>query len=153
SPAPSGAGPHPVDRLLDGIVNAAVLPVFPTDREHLNGTFAFCASVGLDRDTVRKSIADGCYQTLKTFAQTQAHPVGLAGEAMRKLVPQRIPVIRMSESGQTASEKECTYFRKSLLDSEAVAPFQCPFTKAGEQFPDAVGVYRACVEEQKKRRE
>ena len=57
--------------VLDEVVNAGVLAVFPASREHLNGTFAFCASTGLKRRRVQKSIADGCYQTLRSFARHQ----------------------------------------------------------------------------------
>lgn len=61
--------------LLDGIVNAAVLPVYPVDPEHLNGTFAFCASTGMKQERLKDSIADGCFQTLRKFAE----PTGSTG--------------------------------------------------------------------------
>lgn len=57
--------------LIDGAVNAAVLPVFPASAEHLNGTFAFCNATGLSRRRVQKSIADGCFQTLLALAREQ----------------------------------------------------------------------------------
>lgn len=53
--------------LLDEIVNAAILPVYPIDPEHLNGTFAFCASTGMKPDRLKDSMADGCFQTLRAF--------------------------------------------------------------------------------------
>ena len=58
-------------RLINGVVEAAVLPVFPTDRDHLNPTYAFCASVGLRKERVRRSIVNGCFQTFAAFANTQ----------------------------------------------------------------------------------
>lgn len=52
------------EHCLNGLVNGALLPIYPADEAHLNGTFNFCASLGLDRDRVRRSIAGGCFQTM-----------------------------------------------------------------------------------------
>lgn len=39
-------------RILDGLVETAILPVFPADRQHLNPTYAFSPSVGMKTDRV-----------------------------------------------------------------------------------------------------
>ena len=59
-------------RFLDRVVNASVLPVYPADPEHLNGTFAFCASTGLDKGRLKDSIANGCFQTFKALTDPDA---------------------------------------------------------------------------------
>jgi hypothetical protein len=53
------------------IVNACVLPVFPTDKNHLNKTFAFCRTTGLENEKVLGSIADGCFQTFRTLMEVK----------------------------------------------------------------------------------
>jgi predicted acylesterase/phospholipase RssA len=64
----SGSAIHAHDRdFLRSVVNAAVLPVFPTDVHHLNKTFAFCKTAGLTNEKVLGSVADGCFQTFRTF--------------------------------------------------------------------------------------
>ena len=54
---------------FNGLVNAVLLPVYPTDAKHLNGTFQFCNSMGRDLKVVNASMADGCFRTLKEFAE------------------------------------------------------------------------------------
>ncbi|HEU5453724.1 MAG TPA: patatin-like phospholipase family protein [Terriglobales bacterium] len=65
SPANSG--------FLNEIIDAAVLPIFPADQQHLNPTFAFCRTLGLQTGRIQSSVADGCFQTLKQIARAQAH--------------------------------------------------------------------------------
>lgn len=60
-------------RQLKVVVDAAVLPVFPTDQQHLNGTFAFSRTLGLQKERIQTSAADGCFQTLATIARAQAY--------------------------------------------------------------------------------
>ncbi len=59
------------EEFLNGIVNAAVMPVYPADADHLNGTYEFCAAMGMDRARIRRSIADGCFQTMLGIVRAQ----------------------------------------------------------------------------------
>ena len=52
---------------LETTVNGAILKIDPTDRNHINGTFAFCRSTGMKVGTIQNSIADGCFQSLGAF--------------------------------------------------------------------------------------
>jgi predicted acylesterase/phospholipase RssA len=121
--------------LVDGMVNAAVLPVFPASTEHLNSTFAFCASAGLDRGRVQKSIADGCFETLLSLAREQGKaakaPAGelerspdlLTAKSVRALVDKgRIPKIEEDIDLFIRGDK-CSYFTMSGLR------FPCPFAR------------------------
>jgi len=102
-------------RFIDSIVDAAVLPVFPTDREHLNPTYAFCASTGFKKQVVQKSIADGCFQTFQAFGEAQRDPhANLAAHAVDELTKrQRIPKIDWTESMKGLPDGACPYFRSS----------------------------------------
>ena len=71
------------ERVLNGIVNAAILPVFPRDLEHLNGTFQFCKSLGLRKERVRRSIANGCYEMLVQIYNLRAGSRIAAGACHR----------------------------------------------------------------------
>jgi hypothetical protein len=127
---------------LDGIVDAAVLSVFPTDRQHLNPTFAFCASTGLQRNRIRQSIANGCFQTLRAFGQA-SHDHGPLGRSVRALInSQRFPtVLNRYELLQTAAQpvqQSCPYFRFKN------GPFTCPFAETGAE---GQRVYDACVKD------
>lgn len=146
--------PGPAAPLAEGIVNAAVLPVFPASADHLNGTFAFCSSAGLDRRRVQKSIADGCYQTLLKLATEQesartAAPTDLAqsprlltAKSVQFLVGAgRIPSINLDMDLFTG-RGICPYFTK---DSRR---FDCPFVRATTGDNDRAkmmeGVIAAC---------
>lgn len=135
----SGTSPNP--RLVHGAVNAAVLPVFPADEHHLNGTFAFCASTGLDSARVRQSIADGCYQTLTALARSSSG-TDLLSRALRGL-RRRGRVRRLVRMPFVdARPDECPFFAREG------APFTCPFAETptganGDQ--SALGVRKACV--------
>ncbi|HEX7288682.1 MAG TPA: patatin-like phospholipase family protein [Candidatus Angelobacter sp.] len=52
------------------LVNVTFLPVYPTDKEHLNGTFQFCNSLGRKPETINRSMADGCFQTMRELAKS-----------------------------------------------------------------------------------
>ena len=65
--------PHDCADFLNRIVEGAVLPVFPADGLHLNPTFAFCRTLGLDQKRIKCSIGDGCFQTLAAIAKAQAY--------------------------------------------------------------------------------
>jgi predicted acylesterase/phospholipase RssA len=150
---------------IDNIVNVAVLPVFPTDDNHLNKTFAFCASMGLRAERVQLSIADGCFQTLRALLEGQRRgPADLAGRAVTTFTQARqIPVVDWS-TGAPGAGKFCPYFRLSTRQSESheerqltehdhPVPFTCPFAVAAEQEPadgcqgELEGVFLRCTED------
>lgn len=128
---------------IDQIVNAAVLPVYPSDSEHLNGTFAFCASTGLKQERLRNSISNGCFQTFRAFV----NPCGSSGIHMT--VPEQSPLARSLSELQACNKLPtitwndsqndrpgiCKYFQVSAdpqkwpkIDPHDVpAPFTCPF--------------------------
>ena len=148
--------------LIDGIVEASVLPVFPIDRDHLNPTYAFCASMGLERDRVARSIANGCFQTFGALANAQSNdPVPDLVQAARSVGPllknARIPTIRWARgSGEPIKTKGfCPYFRHSrerkarklgvLPTYQQDAPiheFQCPFSEADTR--NSREIYNIC---------
>jgi predicted acylesterase/phospholipase RssA len=121
-------------RFIDSIVNAAVLPVFPASADHLNGTFAFCRSTGLDRARVSRSIADGCYQMFLALAkeqeraespETEHAPARLAAKTVRVLTA-RGRVCRVeSNVDRTVTDDLCPYFTRNG------DRFQCPFSEDG----------------------
>jgi predicted acylesterase/phospholipase RssA len=134
---------------LDSFVNAAVMPVFPADADHLNGTFQFCESLCLDRDKVLRSIADGCYQTMKTIAEAQAGENGVSShvhasmEALMKKnrnnTADKIGSIKMRE-GHSNGKGECPFFE---IDGGS---FQCPFAAASTNsvYSRSEQVYEFC---------
>jgi hypothetical protein len=123
STQPSQSAPtRETERFLAGIVNAAVMPVFPADADHLNGTYEFCGTMGMDVAKIRRSIADGCFQTLKGVARGQeAGPDSMVGRSLGALTAiGRVPRITF-EHGRSASDGVCPFFR---VNGKAVA---CPF--------------------------
>jgi hypothetical protein len=64
-----GMGAADVEFLARAI-SPAILKISPTDKDHINPTFAFCKSAGMDPDRVRRSIADGCFRTLTAFRES-----------------------------------------------------------------------------------
>lgn len=145
-------------RLLAGFVDAAILPVFPASAAHLNPTFAFSASTGLQPRVVARTIADGCYQTLRALANDAPPPQSPAGpsphvqEALSELrkvgrVPSFTHATPRSEkqgrNGPTrgGSDRVCPFFRKGGPPAQ---PFTCPF--AGSESGDAV--FHACRSDQ-----
>ncbi|MBI1749930.1 MAG: patatin-like phospholipase family protein [Acidobacteria bacterium] len=133
---------HPADRMVD----AAVLPVFPASPEHLNGTFAFCASTGLNQGRVLKSIADGCYQTMLALARAQVQTeTSLAAESIRGLTAvKKIPAIKRLEKKENVNISRCPFFKWNDAQQGGPAePRGCPFAKGGEGAL-GWGVYKAC---------
>ncbi len=121
--------------MVDGVVDAALLPVFPSSARHLNGTFAFCASTGLQRQRVQKSIADGCYQTLRALTSAQsATEDGLTARAVGTLTAdQRIPKIVRRGKDDDKLFGECPFFKLADLDGKNVRRLPCPFVNTGSQ--------------------
>ncbi len=137
---------------IDGVVNASILPVYPADPEHLNGTFAFCASTGLDQGRLKDSIADGCFQTFKALtdpdaasdiaAEVKPSPLQRSFRALKQCG--KIPDIEWQkppQKGVSPPAGECKFFRCSSFSGEwpaaqpldSVQNVQCPFFQAADQ--------------------
>lgn len=143
---PRGLSPDE-QHLLEGIVNAGVLPVFPSSDQHVNGTFAFSPSTGLRRRRVRRSIGDGCYRTLRSLTEPtatdgQKPSDDLTRRSLAGLVKaQRIPVLRhVAETSGIGNE--CPFFERKRKR------FSCPFTSTcGDTAPssDMRDVFSTCA--------
>ncbi|MBI1790726.1 MAG: patatin-like phospholipase family protein [Acidobacteria bacterium] len=119
--------PEQVGAFMDQIVPAAVLKVAPADTDHLNPTFAFCAATGLDPARVRLSIADGCFQTLRSLEGAQrAEPDSMIRRAVDGLGPDRLPPVSRIQPASTSRDSNCPYFRV------AGQPLRCPFVTAAQ---------------------
>ncbi len=131
--------PGAVDaKFVNSIVPNCVLPILPTDPEHLNGTFAFSRSTGLKPERVMKSIADGCFRTLLELSDQPANerPESLK-RALERARASRLmaEVRRVPEPAPVAGSTDCPYFR---VDGQALA---CHFTQGSDPVP---GVHTSC---------
>jgi len=124
------------EEFLNGIVNAAVMPVYPADADHLNGTYEFCAAMGMDRDKIRRSIADGCFQTMLGIARAQEEgPYSMTGRSIAALTALgRVPEIVIEREQSPKHYGRCPYFRV------AGQSIPCPFEGMH-------GIYRTCGED------
>ena len=134
--------------LTNNIVNAAVLPVYPADKDHLNGTFAFCRTLALDSDRLRLSIADGCFQTLRELSDEPSNRNVLATRSVNSLRQsyKLAEVTRAKGSATNGNKQEgiCPFFLTDADTNNAFArqeemsgdgkhdshPFVCPFFEA-----------------------
>jgi len=131
-------------RHLDLLLDGAVLSIFPSDEEHLNPTFAFCRTMGLDHDRILRSIANGCFRTLARIAEARQGD-GLVAKALQLddgAMGRR--VAEVAWRSQRGSAPECQYFTRDGR------PFECPFMQAGS---DAIEVRTTCVEDHQHERE
>lgn len=153
---------------VNGIVDAGTLAVYPSNAEHLNPTFAFCASTGFQPVRVRKSIADGCFQTFAEFLLSSSGGRSVAHKSVSVLIQKkRIPSIELRTDGDRSASKRdglCPFFLHStqteashahgvLEQSETPRPFTCPFFEAArgsepETTKAALSIYRTCVGDQ-----
>lgn len=110
------------EEYLNGIVNAAVLPVYPADAGHLNGTYEFCGTMGMDVVKIRRSIADGCFQTMLAIARGQEQgPESMAARSLGALTAMgRVPRLTF-EHGRAEQSGACPFFRVKGQ------PLACPF--------------------------
>jgi len=138
-------------RVFDGTVDGAVLPIEPADDEHLNPTFAFATSIGLNRKRVKRSIAHGCFQTLAALsgavAKPEDGPLKKAIEGLRSGDGPRIPRIAPAADGKSADGK-CPYFTIER-GADPSEPLSCPFFAVSGGDADEGGnecraVYSAC---------
>jgi len=59
---------------IDTAVDASIRKIVPIDKDHVNGTFAFCRTTGMNKRRIRRSIADGCFRSLESFATEKDVP-------------------------------------------------------------------------------
>jgi predicted acylesterase/phospholipase RssA len=137
---------------LDHVVHAAVLPVFPATREHLNGTFAFCRSMKLDRNRLTGSIANGCFETLSALAENQKPSDTLSSVAVRNLTQRgRIPRLAWRAEGAHVPTGMCPWFVRDSLgprteESETgLRSFECPFVASARKDAQVRKVYTRCI--------
>ena len=125
---------------LESTVNAAVLKIVPTDKDHINGTFAFCRSVGLDVETVQRSIADGCFRSLAAFLDAYATDSTVRPAFQNTKVPELAVTVKGKEE-----PGECPYFY--LSDK----PMVCPFAAARDG--KVSGIRNICAEDKAHRKQ
>jgi predicted acylesterase/phospholipase RssA len=141
-PLPGDAAlPREQESFLNGIVNAAVMPVYPADAEHLNGTYEFCAAMGMDRDKIRRSIADGCFQTMLGIARAQEQvPHSMISRSVVALTAMgRMPGIVIESKPAVKNQGRCPFFRLRA-EAEDTKSIPCPFEGMHE-------IYRTCRED------
>lgn len=143
--------PPEQEAVADGVVDAAVLPVFPADPDHLNPTFAFSRTLGLSKRRVARSVADGCFQTFAAILRASGEPGTLAGRSVARLVSlRRLPRLARRKDGPSAPG-DCPFFSMARAGEPspsplaAVAPFACPFHAAGHGEGTAGLVRRLCA--------
>jgi hypothetical protein len=147
--------PSHLNKYLKGLVNAVLLPVYPADEGHLNGTFQFCNSLGRDPEVVNKSMADGCFQTLLELARSldgrNTKPSRF--KAVSSLVhKERIPDLRLLHHPPVANKdsrgqgRPCGFF--SLRQNGGAISFTCPFSEGAE----SQELYEVCTRDSKHRR-
>lgn len=149
-----------------GLVNAGVLPVFPSDKDHLNKTFAFCRTTGMEGDKVLRSIADGCFQTFRTLIEANSKGSVEVKQSLKRLQEEtRIPALEQrkredvlvrlkriaAEAPKTVADlrkmlaakphHECPYFK---MNGQT---FECPFAEASQ-----VSVFELCGKDTTHRR-
>lgn len=130
---------------IDQVVNASLLPVYPADSDHLNGTFEFCASTGLDKKRLKDSMSNGCFQTLRAFvnpgSSSSVYRTGENDPLKRTLTSltacNKVP--RMAWNDETKPKPGiCRYFKiaaateawPTLQPSDRPTAFPCPFYEA-----------------------
>jgi len=146
------AGKIPLENadVLASVVNAAVLPIFPSDMDHINPTFAFCATLDFKPKRVALSIANGCFQTLAALA---VKPPGANDtpsertlterslEALRKDRIAKISWLRPAFGApDLPNSSRCPYFSKDGGKTGLDCPFQNG-TATGR------AVHRGCVDD------
>jgi predicted acylesterase/phospholipase RssA len=123
---------------VDKTVAAGVLQIIPTDTEHINGTFAFCRSAGMEVKRVQQSIADGCFQTFRSIAQAQRNTEVESKMLHAAIMKSRVPAIgaRVPRGG----DANCSYFQK---DGGPSIP--CPFVAAAGEDARICGIRDICA--------
>ena len=112
-------------RFLDGVVSAAILRIYPSDKDHINPTFAFCSTTGMDPERISRSIADGCFQSLVQFQHAYRQDETTRAAFDRNSCRVHELKIRTNQTKRIAAPADCPYF---MLGDE---PLACPFAQTG----------------------
>lgn len=92
----------------------------PSSDDHINGTFSFSPLTGFEHERFKRSIVNGCYQTLKKLAAEDINDN---------------PVEWRTEEKENGCM--CPYFKSNNKE------FECPFAIIDNQ-SDAKGMYKIC---------
>ncbi|MCE7960326.1 MAG: hypothetical protein DYH06_20690, partial [Acidobacteria bacterium ACB2] len=138
------------EAVLDGVVDAAVLPVFPAGPGHLNPTFAFSRTLGLSEARVARSVADGCFQTFSALLDASREDRSLRGRSVARLLALgRLPRLARREPYGGAPPGECPHFLMARAAAGTApgspVPFACPFHEAGGGAGTTGLVRRTCA--------
>jgi hypothetical protein len=117
--------------LMNKSVVAGVVSIMPTSAEHVNPTFAFSRTLGLEQERVAVSIADGCFRTLRELAR-QWRADEPVGRSLRALEAKGVLPTRVELRESKPHDAECPYFN-----------VVCPFAAA--QTPGCHTVYTSCA--------
>ena len=128
---------------LDHSVNAAVLNISPTDKNHINQTFAFCRSVGMEVKTIQVSIADGCFRSLAEFLRASVTDSTTSQAFSRTKVPDL--AVSLDDTHDSEVQTECPFF---YLGAHRL---RCPFAATGD--PNVAAVRRACARDRAHRQQ
>jgi len=145
---------------VDRTVPAGILQIVPTDKAHINPTFAFCRSVGMEKERVKRSIADGCFQTLRSIAAAQK-----GGEQFPMLESSvaaltnagRVPPVAHAGRPRDPGPHLCPFFDESLRvpEKDGIArwePVTCPFTAAAGGNRAMRDIRHVCASDKEHRR-
>jgi hypothetical protein len=151
--------PPGLPKFMDEAVPAGVLKIVPTDRKHLNRTFAFCSALGLRRDVVTTSIADGCFQTLESLvtAQTDADPLLQRTVLALQKDGKILPVQANDAKHLKADGTNCPFF---MVNGDR---FECPFVASARCYQqnsnanaddkrELLAIYKTCTRDGAHRR-
>lgn len=149
--------PDGLPEFMNEAVPAGVLKIVPTDREHLNRTFAFCSAFGLRRRVVATSIADGCFQTLKSLVSAQTPTDELLQRTVRCLQDDGrvVKVTANDPKDSKADGVHCPFFQ---VNSRR---FECPFVVSAGSYqgddkqsaaPQLRAIHKACVHDEAHRK-
>ena len=120
-------------------VVAGIVNIVPATGLHVNPTFGFTRSLGFQKERVAVSIADGCFQTMRSL-QVQKWEAG--SEVQRSLKALEIGVESQDDPKGAQKRGECPYFK-----------CVCPFWRAraeieSQQKKDACqAVYQSCCDD------
>jgi hypothetical protein len=111
------------------------LKILPADKEHVNPTFAFCRSAGMNRETVSRSISHGCFRSLAAFVDAQTDPDTSATFQRKFAGRESGPLQRMPLA---SGPHDCPFFH---FANGALA---CPFDQDGMADP-VRGIRSTCA--------
>ena len=145
--------PKGLPEFMDEVVALSVLKIVPTDRKHLNKTFAFCSALGMKQEIISTSIADGCFQTLDSLVSAQTPEDLLLHKAVSYLQSdagkKRIKKISYND-GKALKPDDCPSFTVNRNS------FKCPFLAAArhcagsgktkeKEASEVESIYKACA--------